>query len=246
MRWPGRRKGGGPSPDEVRLPFADRQEAGRLLARRLAAEALPPTTLVLGIPRGGVPVAAEVAAALGLELDVLVAHKVGAPGNPEFAIGAAAADGTTLVASWAAELGEVSVPSAEQAAGAEVERAREREQVLRAGRPPLTAAGRVVVIIDDGIATGATIEVAARSARRAGAARILIATPVAAPGAAGRLRSVADRIIVLAEPASFFAVGQWYIRFDQLDDEDVAAILAAADRPRSAGGEAPEPPGEGA
>ncbi|MGZ6340630.1 MAG: hypothetical protein ACXWMX_02155, partial [Candidatus Limnocylindrales bacterium] len=87
MRWPGRRKGGGPSSDEVRLPFADRREAGRLLARRLAAEALPPTTLVLGIPRGGVPVAAEVAAGLGLELDVLVAHKVGAPGNPEFAIG---------------------------------------------------------------------------------------------------------------------------------------------------------------
>lgn len=228
MRWPGRRGAGVAGEGGPRLPFADRREAGRVLARRLAPLGVAPSTVVLGVSRGGVPVAAEVAAALGLELDVVVAHKVGAPADPEFAIGAAAADGTLLVAPWAAEFGEVSLVEARRAAEVEVARAREREVRLRGDLPRLDLAGRPAIVVDDGIATGATLEVAARAVRAAGAGPVWIAAPVAAPGAAARLRPVAERVVVLAEPVGFFAVGQWYREFEQLDDVEVNAILATA------------------
>ena len=215
----------------VRLPFRDREEAGRLLAARLAEADLPADALVLAIPRGGVPVAAVVARERGLQLDVIVAHKIGAPFNAEFAIGAVTADGTVLLEPWARETADDRYVAA--ATADEIERAREREKRLRRGRAPASVAGRAVVIIDDGIATGATVHVAVLAARAKGAARAVVAAPVAAPESAERLRAIADDVVVLAAPESFMALSQWYERFEQLDDDTVAATLEAARRPHA-------------
>lgn len=217
------------------LPYTDREEAGRRLAERFAAlgerQALQTRAVVLGIPRGGVPVAAAVARALGLPLDVLVAHKLGAPGQPELAIGAVAADGTVLVEPWARELVGDDEVYLRRAADDEIARARRRESVLRRGRPPVDLRGQTAIIVDDGIATGATMHVAVLAARAAGAAKVIVASPVGAAESVARLRSVADDVVVLATPEPFFAVGEFYVRFDQVDDEAVAALLAAGVRP---------------
>jgi putative phosphoribosyl transferase len=209
------------------LPFPDRTTAAGLLAERLRVLDLPAETLVLGVPRGGVPVAAVVARTLGFELDVLVAHKLGAPGNPEFAIGAVAADGTSYLESWALDSGADSrYVDAERAR--QLARARQLEAALRGDRPPPAMSGRPVVIVDDGIATGSTVHVAALAARAAGASRVVIATPVAAPETVARLAMVADETVVLATPDPFFAVGLWYERFGQVEDDEVGRILAGA------------------
>ena len=221
------------------LPFADRAEAGRKLAEHLAsreggapgvtpvAELSRGRAIVLGIPRGGVPVAAAVANALGLPLDVLVAHKLGAPGEPELAIGAVAADGTVLVEPWAHEIVGGDEAYVQRSAEAEIARARRREAVLRGGRPAPDLAGRTAIIVDDGIATGATMHVAILAARAAGARRVVVASPVGASESIATLRGVADEVVVLAAPDPFYAVGEFYIRFDQVDDGEVAALLAA-------------------
>lgn len=211
----------------VSLPFADRAEAARLLARRLAEEELPPDTVILGIPRGGVPVAAGVARELGLALDVVVAHKLGAPGNPEYALGAATADGTVIVEPWARDEGEATDAYLAAEAESQVRLARERERSLRGGRPRVPLTGRTVVIVDDGIATGATAHVAVLAARAAGASRVIVAAPIAASDTLSRLATIADRAIALATPEPFRAVGLWYLRFDQVDDRTVAALLSA-------------------
>lgn len=227
MRWFPRRTPG--------LPFADRTDAGERLAgrfRELAAEAGGEdplaSAIVLGIPRGGVPVAAAVAASLGLALDVVVAHKLGAPFQPELAIGAAASDGTVVVEPWAREVVGEDEAYVEQAAESEVARARAHEAVLRRGRPPVDLRGHPVVIVDDGIATGATMHVAVLAARAAGATRVVVAAPVGAPDSVATLRSVADDVVVVATPDPFYAVGEFYVRFDQIDDDEAAALLEAA------------------
>ncbi|HEY6057406.1 MAG TPA: phosphoribosyltransferase family protein, partial [Candidatus Limnocylindrales bacterium] len=143
----------------VRLPFADRQEAGRLLGRALAARPERADAIVLAIPRGGVPVAAAMASGLGLPLDVLVAHKLGAPSDPEVAIGAVAADGTIRIEAWARELVGRDEAYLERAAEDEIARARAREAAIRGARPRPDLAGRTVILVDDGIATGATMHV---------------------------------------------------------------------------------------
>ena len=217
------------------LPYADREEAGRRLAERFIAlgerESLQARGVVLGIPRGGVPVAAAVARALGLALDVLVAHKLGAPGQPELAIGAVAADGTVLVEPWARELVGDDEVYLRRAADDEIARTRRRENALRRGRPPVDLRARTAILVDDGIATGATMHVAVLAARAAGAATVIVASPVGAAESVARLRSVADDVVVLATPEPFFAVGEFYVRFDQVDDDEVAALLAAGTRP---------------
>jgi len=217
------------------LPFRDRAHAAGLLADRLAGAGIESDALVLAIPRGGVPIGAEIARRLGLELDVIVAHKLGAPGNPEFAIGAATADGTVLVEPWAR--GEPGVDDAylRVEADEQIARARAREELLRRGRPPAGPAGRAVVVVDDGIATGATVRAAIQAVRAQGAGRVIVATPVAARESAERLRREADEVIVLATPDPFFAVGLWYQRFDAVEDREIAAILAAASRERHPG-----------
>jgi predicted phosphoribosyltransferase len=217
------------------LPFRDRAEAAEALAGRLAEGAVGPGALVLAIPRGGVPVGAVIAGRLGLDLDVIVAHKLGAPGNPEFAVGAATADGTVLVEPWAR--GEPGVDEAYLRAETErqIAAARVREARLRGGRPPCEPAGRTVIIVDDGIATGATVRAAVRSARAHGAARVIVAAPVAARESAQRLEAEADEVVVLAMPDPFFAVGLWYRHFDPVDDDAVAALLADAAAARPSG-----------
>ena len=207
----------------MHLPFRDRREAGELLADRLAGMGIAADALVLAIPRGGVPVAVEVARRLDLELDVIAAHKIGAPFNAEFALGAVTAGGTVLLEPWAHETADDAYLA--RAADDEIARAAEREVRLRRGRAGAPLAGRDVVVIDDGIATGATVHVAVRAARTQGAARVIVASPVAAPESAERLRAIADEVVVLAAPPSFMALSQFYARFDQLDDGAVAGLL---------------------
>lgn len=208
-------------------PFRDRLDGAERLADALAEVPGLEGGIVLGIPRGGVPVAAVVARRLGLPLDVIVAHKVGAPFQPELAVAAVVADGTTVVEPWAVE--ELGVDRAALAAAvtAEIERARTREQRFRAGRPPLQLAGRPVLIVDDGIATGATVHAAVLAARAAGASRVVVAAPVGAVDTVVRLRRVADEVVVPEQPDPFHAVGLWYARFDPVDDAEVAQLLGA-------------------
>ncbi len=230
---------------KTEVPFSDRRGAGLALADRLDELNLPPDTVVLGVPRGGVVVAAAVAEALELPLDVIVAHKLGAPGNPEFAIGAAAADGTRVIEPWAWEAGEVTDEFIAWEAERQVERARERERRLRHNRPPEALEGRTVIVVDDGIATGATVHVAVMAARAAGASRVIVASPVSAADTLERLKGIADDAIALATPEPFVAVGLWYRRFDQVGDDEVETLLATARDTRagaSAGPATSDPP----
>jgi putative phosphoribosyl transferase len=237
MRWFSRATPG--------LPFADRDEAGRRLAEHLArrdeASLRPAEAVVLGIPRGGVPVAAAIARTLGLPLDVIVAHKLGAPGEPELAIGAVAADGTVLIEPWSRGIVGDDEAYLRRSADDEIARARRREVALRRGRPALDLHGRTAIIVDDGIATGATMHVAVLAARAAGASRVIVASPVGASESVATLRAVADEVVVLATPEPFFAVGEFYVRFDQTGDDEVAALLA--DGARTVGEGAPGPDG---
>jgi putative phosphoribosyl transferase len=210
------------------LPFRDRASAAALLAERLAGAGIEERSLVLAIPRGGVPIGAVIAKQLGLELDVIVAHKLGAPGNPEFAIGAATSDGTILVEPWARTEPGVTDGYLQAEAAEQVARARAREERLRRGRVRADPSDRTVVIVDDGIATGATVRAAIRAARANGAKRVIVAAPVAAAESAQRLRDEADDVVVLATPEPFFAVGLWYRHFEAVDDGEIAAILEAS------------------
>lgn len=193
---------------------------------------------MLGIPRGGVIVAAEVARHLGAPLDVVVPRKIGAPHNPELGVGAIAPGVAVLDESMIARLGvdRAYLRREIEAQEAEIER---RSAVYRGGRPPLDVAGRTVVVIDDGVATGGTAVASLRWARAHGAKRVVLAVPVAPAASLRRLAREADRIVVLETPEPFSAVGEWYRRFGQASDDDVVRCLTDA----GAGG---EPAGSGA
>lgn len=209
------------------MKFRDREQAGQLLAEKVARfRAQRP--VVLGLTRGGVPVAFEVARALDAELDVVVVRKIGAPGSPEYAIGAIAEGGAVFVRREAlreVELGDEDV--AELAAGEAVELAR-RVRVYRGDRPMVALAGRTVIVVDDGVATGATARAAARAARQRGAARVVLAAPVIAGGAVPELRADFDEVIAVDLPEPFYAVGLWYERFTQVSDDEVVSCLRRA------------------
>lgn len=217
------------APEPIRLPFPDRAVAGRLLGEALARRLGPAATdvVVLGVPRGGVVCAAAVAALLRAPLDVVAARKIGAPGHAELAIGAATADGTVILEPWAAETGADEAYLA-GAAARTIATARERESLLRRGRPPVPLGGRVAVIVDDGIATGATMHAALLAARASGASRVVVAAPVGARESVERLAALADDAVVLATPEPFYAVGDSFVRFDQTSDEEVVVLLAQA------------------
>lgn len=204
--------------------FADRVEAGERLAVALArykgADAV-----VLAIPRGGVIVGEAVARALGLPLDVVVPRKIGAPGNPELGLGAIA-PGVRVLDEWLIERLGVTEEYLEREIEAEEREIERRERVYRAGRPPVDVAGKVAIVVDDGVATGGTAIAALRWARAQGAARVVLAVPVAPPGSVPKLAREADEVVVLETPEPFFAVGEWYRRFDQTTDEEVIAALA--------------------
>jgi predicted phosphoribosyltransferase len=203
--------------------FRDRREAGERLAQALA-DLTEGGAVVLAIPRGGVVVGHEVATHLGVPLDVVIPRKVGAPGNPELGLGAVAPGVRVLDERLVRELGVTEEYLEREIAAQEREIAR-REEAYRAGRPPVRVAGRVALVVDDGVATGGTAVAAARWARRAGAARVVLAVPVAPRQARGMLEREADELAVLSTPDPFFAVGQWYRDFEQVSDEEVVALL---------------------
>jgi len=214
--------------------FADRVSAGRDLGPRLVQLRLSGRILVLGLPRGGVPVACEVAAALDAPVDVLVVRKLGAPFNSELALGAIAYGGITvyndeLLAQL--NLDESDLDSVRAHERVELER---REKAYRGERPPIAVEGATVVLVDDGMATGATMHAAVLATRRLGPQRIIVAAPTAASDSVARLERVADRVVLLETPEPYYAVGSWYASFPQLRDDEVVAGLAAAAKRRAA------------
>ena len=209
------------------LVFADRSSAGRQLGRALQRAAPASPVNVLGLPRGGVPVAFEVARALHAPLDVLVVRKIGSPSQPEFALGAIASPEVVVrdeaVGGWDAN--PRNFERLVQRERAELER---RERLYRHGSPALDLRGRTALIVDDGLATGWTMLAAVRAARQAGAATVICAAPVASEEAAARIASEADRTVFLSIPTMLSSVGEWYEEFAQVEDAEVLELLRKA------------------
>jgi predicted phosphoribosyltransferase len=205
--------------------FHDRADAGRQLAERLSAFANRNDVLVLGLPRGGVPVAYEVASRLVAPLDVFLVRKLGVPGHTELAMGAIAPGGVEVLNhDVIVELGISAATVAGIAASERLELDR-RDSVFRGGRPMPELSGKTVILVDDGLATGATMEAAVAALRRIGPAEIVVAVPVGARETCERLAGLADELLCLATPAPFNAVGQWYENFSQTTDEEVKELL---------------------
>lgn len=209
------------------LLFEDRTAAGRLLAAA-AARLAPESPVVYALPRGGVPVAAEIARRLGAPLDLILVRKIGAPGNPELALGAAV-DGerreivVNRVVAEAMDVGDREIERRAEREFAEIER---RRAVYLRGRAPVPARGRTAFLVDDGVATGASMEAAIRALRRRQPKKLVLAIPVAANDSLLRLSALVDQTICLGSPPDFYGVGQFYREFHQLDDEEVVALMA--------------------
>jgi putative phosphoribosyl transferase len=205
--------------------FPNRTEAGRLLAEKLVEYAGRDDMIVLGLPRGGVPVAFEVAQRLGAPLDVFIVRKLGVPGFEELAAGAIASGGVRVLnedVMRAIPYAEEAIEAVTARETAELER---REQIYREGRSPPELRGRVVILVDDGLATGATMRAAVKALRQRGAAKIVVAVPVGPPDTCREIEQEADETICLSTPPFFQAVGQYYEDFSQTSDEDVRELL---------------------
>lgn len=205
--------------------FKDREAAGRLLAGKLRRFTKNGQPVLLALPRGGVPVAAVVAESLGLPFDLLIVRKLGVPGHEEYAMGAIAAGGVMVLDHRVvAQLG-IQLEEVERVIRRETRELERREELYRANRPPSQVAGRTVIVMDDGIATGSTMSAAIELLRMCKARHIVVAVPVAPHDTIRRLRDDADEVIVLHEPADFIAVGRWYGDFSQTTDEDVRRLV---------------------
>jgi len=207
------------------LVFSDRKEAGRRLAEKLL-KFKNQNPLVLGIPRGGVVVAGEVASALEAPLDVIIPRKIGAPFNEELAVGAVAPDGTVLYDENALRCLGLDEKMLQKQISRALDEIKRRLRLYRGDEEPLACKGRTVIVVDDGIATGFTVQAALRSLRRQAPARLVLAVPVAPREGAARLKPVVDEFVCLLIPEVFYAVGQFYENFRQTADEEVISILA--------------------
>lgn len=206
------------------VPFTDRRDAGERLAAALAERGIE-ADVVLAVPRGGLPLGRAVADALDAPLDIVVARKIGAPGNPEFALGAVASDGTVWRNEDAPPVDEAYF---ERERDREAENARQKADRYRGDRPEPDLAGETVVVVDDGVATGSTIRACLEQVRAAGADCVVLAVPVGPPETVAALQALADEVVCLVTPPHFSGVGQFYERFDQVSDEEAMAYLDRA------------------
>jgi putative phosphoribosyl transferase len=208
--------------------FQDRRDAGRFLAQRLGAYADRPDVRVLALPRGGVPVGFEVARALHAPLEVFVVRKLGVPGHEEFAMGALASGGVRVINDEVVRRLGIPHDMVEAVAAREQQELSRREQLYRGERPAPEVRGRAVLLVDDGLATGSTMQAAILALRRLQPARIVVAVPTAAPETCEQMRVLADEAICAFTPDPFHAVGLWYEDFSQTSDAEVGALLAQA------------------
>jgi putative phosphoribosyl transferase len=210
--------------------FRDRKEAGKLLAEALSflKARKKEDVVVLAIPRGGVVVAKEVADALGAPLDLIITRKIGAPGNPELAIGAVTQDGEVITVPGLLSVLRVSDRYLNDEAARQVDEIERRMREFRGDRPYPSLAGKTVILVDDGIATGSTIQAAIQSVKRRKAAVVILAVPVGPPETVSKLSKIVDRVVCLSTPEPFYAIGHFYGEFEQVDDDTVREILRAA------------------
>jgi putative phosphoribosyl transferase len=208
--------------------FKNRAQAGKLLAQRLSAYAHRADVIVLALPRGGVPVAYAVAGALGAELDLLIVRKLGLPRHEEYAMGAIGSGGVLVLQPGVPGLMGVTQQQVDAVIAREQAEIGRRERQYRGARPPVQLRGRTVILVDDGIATGSTMQAAVLLARKQGAGRIVVAVPVAPPETIAVLAPQVDDLVCLQEPLMFRAVSQWYREFDQTSDDEVQDLLAMA------------------
>lgn len=210
--------------------FTDRRDAGVVLADALAAYRDGPDLLVLGLPRGGVPVAWEVAAALHAPLDVFVVRKLGAPRWEELAVGAIASGGLVVLNDDVVRSLRISDEQLARVIDKEAAEVVRREEAYRRGRSRIELAGKTVILVDDGIATGASMRAAVQATRAAGPAKIVVAVPVAPPSACRHVAEVADDVVSVWAPPSFMAVGEYYCDFRQTSDDEVRTLLGTPPR----------------
>ena len=212
------------------IPYKDRFDAGRRLASMLSAYAQRPDLVVLALPRGGVPVGFEVAMALGAPLDVFVVRKLGVPGHEELAMGAIASGGVRVVDRNVMQLADVGEAELQRVTAIEQRELERRERQYRGDRAFPDLRTKVVILTDDGLATGSTMRAAGAALRQEGPSKVVVAVPVAAPDVCESFRSVADEIVCAATPTPFHAVGLWYEDFTQTSDDEVRDLLERAQR----------------
>jgi predicted phosphoribosyltransferase len=220
---------------ESMRPFADRREAGVELAAKLRRYAARPDVVVLALPRGGVPVAFEVAEALGAPLDIFLVRKLGMPGQPEFAIGAIASGGVRVLNEEAVRAYDIPAGVIDAVAREEQVELERREREYRRGRALPDLRDRIVVLVDDGLATGSSMRAAVQAVRQHQPARVIVAVPVGAPSTCEELADIADEIACARAPQVFSAVGQWYRDFSQTTDDEVRTLLHEHATPQRGG-----------
>jgi predicted phosphoribosyltransferase len=212
--------------------FHDRADAGRALAKQLDGYAGRHDVVVLALPRGGVPVGYQVAEALGVPLDIFLVRKLGTPGHRELAMGAIASGGVRVLNDDVVRWLNIRPEQIESVAREEEQELIRREAAYKAGRPPVSLKDHVVILVDDGLATGSTMKAAVQAVKQHSPSRVIVAVPVGAPETCRDLREYADEVVCASMPERFSAVGQWYVRFDQTSDEEVRELLTrAAERP---------------
>ena len=208
--------------------FRDRTEAGQILASKLTKYVNQVDTVILALPRGGVPVAYEIGKELGLPIDIFVVRKLGVPGHEELAMGAIASGGVRHINRDVVDQLGIDSETIEAASRREQKEIERREELYRGQRPPLDVRDKTVILVDDGLATGSTMRAAIAALRQHRPARIVVAVPTAAPQTCSEIADEVDEIICAATPETFYAVGQWYQEFSQTTDDEVRELLARA------------------